>query len=120
MREKKRLGADGEDLATRFLKENGYRVLERNFRYGRGEIDIIAEDAGTIVFVEVKSRSSESFGSPEGAVDSRKQRQLSKLALAYLQKEKLLHRVDCRFDVVAISHQSNSIRLIKDAFPGTY
>jgi putative endonuclease len=120
MKDRQKLGVNGEDLAARFLQENGYTVLERNFRYGRGEIDIIAEDAGTIVFVEVKSRSSESFGSPEGAVDSRKQRQLSKLALAYLQRERLLHKVDCRFDVVAISHQSNSIRLIRNAFPAIY
>ena len=120
MADRKRLGTDGEDLAADFLRENGYEILERNFMYRRGEIDIIADDGGTIVFVEVKTRSSEDFGLPEEAIGRRKQRQLSKLALAYLQKKRLLYRVDCRFDVVAISHQSSSIRLIKDAFPGTY
>ncbi len=120
MKNKRRLGEEGERLAIQFLKENGYKILERNFRFGRGEIDIIAKDRDAIVFVEVKSRSSSNFGGPEQAVDLRKQRQLSRIALAWLQKNRLFHRVNCRFDVVAISFQTDTIQLIKDAFPSTY
>lgn len=113
------MGKKGEELALHFLKSSGYTILERNFRYGRGEIDIVARDVDTIAFVEVKSRSSNEFGAPEEAVGVRKQKQLSRLARAYLQQKRLLYRIDCRFDVVAISFQTNTIRLIKNAFPST-
>ena len=114
------MGKKGEELALRFLKSSGYTILDRNFKYGRGEIDIVAKDADTIAFVEVKSRSSDEFGAPEETVGVRKQRQLSKLARAYLQQKRLFNRADCRFDVVAISFHTNTIRLIKNAFPSTY
>lgn len=100
MRNKRRLGKDGEELAVQFLKDKGYRILEKNYRFGKGEIDIIAKDRDTVIFIEVKSRRSSDFGSPEEAVDFRKQRQLSKLALAWLQKNRLFNRVNCRFDVM--------------------
>ena len=100
MKNRQESGREGEERAVGFLQKKGYEILQRNVRYKRGEIDIIARDGDTVVFVEVKSRSSSGFGVPEEAVDRRKQRQLCRLALLYLQKKGWLHRVDCRFDVI--------------------
>jgi len=120
MKNRQESGREGEERAVGFLQKKGYEILHRNVRYKRGEIDIIARDGDTVVFVEVKSRSSSGFGVPEEAVDRRKQRQLCRLALLYLQKKGWLHRVDCRFDVVAVSLDTHEIHLIKNAFPSAY
>jgi putative endonuclease len=116
-----RTGKLGEELAAAYLEEAGYRILERNYRCPFGEIDIIAQEGDTLVFVEVKSRRSENFGLPQLAVGPEKQRRISKISLYYLQG----HRLDApnvRFDVVAILLRSNnpSIELIKDAFELAY
>ena len=74
---KKELGARGEELAVRYLKNRGYRILERNYRIKLGEIDIIARDRNTLVFVEVKARSSNRFGHPKSAITPQKQRKIS-------------------------------------------
>ena len=95
------LGRAGEEIACRYLAGKGYEIVARGFRMFRGEIDIVARDGGTLVFVEVKTRADVSFGRPEEAVTPGKQRQLRKLAQGYL----VVHPapgVDCRFDVVAI------------------
>jgi putative endonuclease len=110
------VGRRGEELAVEFLRKKGYRVIERNFTFGKGEVDIIALDGKTVVFIEVKSRRSGQFGSPEDAVGQRKQRQLAKLALAYLQRHRLYLKVDCRFDVVAVSFDDRTIKHITNAF----
>ena len=95
------LGDEGERIAARHLKKLGYRILARQTRNKLGEIDLIALDGDTIVFVEVKSRRDERDGSPAEAVDRRKQVKLTQLSLAWLKKKGLLgHR--SRFDVVAI------------------
>jgi len=97
----KDLGRSGEDIAGRYLAGKGYEILARGFRMFRGEIDIIARDGGTLVFVEVKARADESHGRPEESVTPGKQRQLRKIAQGYL----VAHPspgVDCRFDVIAI------------------
>lgn len=97
----KLLGNRGERAACQFLRRQGYQILSRNCRSQWGEIDIIARDGDWIVFVEVKTRSSQNTGHPAEAVHQRKQRQLTKLALAWLKRRRLLnHRA--RFDVVAI------------------
>src|SRR5512147_2803974 len=98
----KLLGRSGEDLAAKRLEKLGYRVLERNYSTKQGEIDLIALDRDTIVFVEVKTRTNDAYGAPELAVDLRKQSRMVKAALGYL-KQKKLHQMSCRFDVVAIS-----------------
>lgn len=111
-------GAFGESLATEYLTECGYRVLERNFSCRTGEIDIIAIQGDTVVFIEVKTRSSERFGLPSEAVSVTKQRRMVKTALYYLQKNRLFDYM-CRFDVIEIivDEENNSrINLIKDAF----
>ena len=113
---KKLLGREGEDLAARFLTKQGYRILERNYRTRSGEIDLIALHDGAVVFVEVKTRTSDAFGAPELAVTSRKQQRMIKAALAYI-KYKKLHQVPCRFDVVAITTAAEKeVELIRNAF----
>ncbi|MDH7516034.1 MAG: YraN family protein [Bacteroidota bacterium] len=111
------LARTSEDLAARHLSSLGYEILERNYRYGRGEIDIVAADGGTIVFVEVKARTSERFGSPETAVTAGKQRQLSRVALGWLVGHERSD-VPCRFDIVAVKWSQGiaSLRVIRNAF----
>jgi len=116
-RERKELGRKGEEKALRFLKKRGYRIIERNYVCKMGEMDIIAKEKDTLVFIEVKTRTSTEFGPPQLAVNSAKQRQLSKVALNYL-KEKQFEDVKARFDVVAIllEQKREEIELIRDAF----
>lgn len=113
---KKLLGQEGEERAARFLTEQGYRILERNYRTKSGEIDLIALHKDEVVFVEVKTRTSDAFGAPELAVDARKQRSMVKAALGYI-KYKKLHQVPCRFDVVTVSASAGrKVELIRNAF----
>jgi putative endonuclease len=116
-REKKDLGRRGEEVAFRFLKKKGYRIIEKNYACKMGEMDIIAKEKDTLVFIEVKTRTSSLFGPPQLAVNFSKQRQLSKVALNYL-KEKHLEEVKARFDVVAIllGQNKEGIELIRNAF----
>ena len=110
-------GKAGEKIAAAFLKQSGYRIVETNYRCPIGEIDIVAREKKEWVFVEVKARKSGFLGYPEQAVDAKKQRKMSKLALWYL-KENKLDDVNARFDVVAIQMLpcGNEVRLIKNAF----
>ncbi len=98
---RKELGARGEEIAVRYLKNRGYRILERNYRIKLGEIDIIAEQGGDLVFIEVKTRSDSLFGSPFDSVTVPKQMQLSKVALEYIGKRGW-HNRPARFDVVGV------------------
>lgn len=100
----------GESLAAKHLKTRGCRILAQNYRARRGEIDLIARDGEFVVFVEVKTRRSLKFGLPQAAVTWQKQRQISKVALAYLQAQNLLD-APCRFDVIAI-HLSPQLELL--------
>jgi putative endonuclease len=95
------LGRSGEDVACRYLQGKRYEILARGFRMFRGEIDIIARDGETLVFVEVKARADESHGRPEESVTPGKQRQIRRIARGYL-LEHPSPGVDCRFDVIAI------------------
>ena len=110
-------GIQGEDAAVEYLEKKGYRILERNFRFDRAEVDIIAEDRDQLVFVEVKARRSRLFGAPEEAVTEAKCKQLWKAAEGYL-TEKDLDGEQCRFDVIAIEYDNDvpTIRHIEDAF----
>jgi putative endonuclease len=96
-----KFGKYGEDLACKLLTEKKFEIVERNYTFGRGEIDIIAYDRGTLVFVEVKSRKNLEFGEPEYGITSSKIKQVQKVAAAYLY-EKNIEEADIRFDVVAI------------------
>jgi putative endonuclease len=110
-------GKSGEDAAARHLEERGFTILERNYRFERGEIDIVAEEGNELVFVEVKSRGSNQFGSPEEAVTEEKQEQIRKVAEGYLFENECHDRI-CRFDVVAVElHDGTAeLRHIRDAF----
>ena len=109
--QKKELGAKGEEIAARYLKSLGYRILERNYRVRYGEIDIVAEQGTDLVFVEVKTRSGTLFGSPFDSVTIPKQRQLSKVALEYISKQDC-HDRSSRFDVVGVELKKvNSVQL---------
>jgi putative endonuclease len=113
---KKTLGREGEDSAAQFLAKKGYKILERNYSTRSGEIDLVALHNGELVFVEVKTRTSDAYGTPELAVNPRKQLRMIKAALGYI-KYKKLHQMPCRFDVVAIIAASeNEVELIQNAF----
>ena len=119
--QEKELGKKGEEVAFRFLKKKGYKIIEKNYVCKMGEMDIIAREKDTLVFIEVKTRTSMAFGPPQLAVNSTKQMQLSKVALYFL-KEKRLEDIKARFDVVAIllRPKGEEIELIKDAFDLKY
>lgn len=111
-----RLGEKGEGLAAGFLRKQGYKIIEQNFKTRIGEIDIIADDHGTLVFAEVKTRESIEFGKPFEAVNYYKKRKIAKVAMLYL---KTLRDIPpCRFDVVSIYYDKGraECELIRDAF----
>ena len=97
------LGKIGEGIAVKYLEEKGFEIIERNYRFGKGEIDIIAKDPadGFLAFTEVKTRQNLEFGEPEYAITKAKQKQIRKIAELYLY-EKEIENIDCRFDVIAI------------------
>jgi putative endonuclease len=111
-------GRHGEELAVQYLKKKKYQILETNFKFGRGEIDIIARDKETLVFIEVKTRKTTAFGFPEEAVTPRKQNQIRAIARGFLYQKKL-KLSPVRFDVIAVclrSPQDYSIHHIENAF----
>ncbi|MDH6354889.1 putative endonuclease [Dysgonomonas sp. PH5-45] len=110
------LGEKGEAAACRFLQNSGHRILHRNWRYGRHEIDIIAENEDYIIFVEVKTRSSTRWGQPEDAVSEGRIKRMVEAADFYLNNNETDKEV--RFDIVAITSGRNGfdINYIEDAF----
>jgi len=116
-----KFGENSENLAAWYLRENGYHIIEQNYRNRMGEIDIIAQDKKTIVFVEVKSRRSIRYGSPKWAVTPKKQRKISMVALYYLKTTKQID-AKARFDVVAITSNRDEpqIEIVKNAFNLAY
>jgi putative endonuclease len=110
------LGRDGENIAAEFLLKKGYRILEKNFRTVFGEIDIIAQDSGIVVFIEVKARTDIFFGYPFEAVNPKKIEKIRKTALCFLKKIK--KAVPARFDVLSIHFENGKAKIehIKDAF----
>ncbi len=119
--EKKALGKRGEEVALRFLRKRGYRIVEKNYVCKMGEMDIIAKEKDTLAFIEVKARTSAQVGPPQLAVNATKQRPLSKVALNFL-KEKKIEDAKARLDVVAIllGQKGEEIELIRDAFDLQY
>ncbi len=111
-----KLGEKGEELAIKLLKKKGYKLIERNYKTPMGEIDIIAKDGETLVFIEVKTRESLNFGQPFEAVTHLKKRKIAKVALSYLKRFK--ETPACRFDVLSIFYENNKpeFKLIRDAF----
>ena len=111
-----KLGEKGEGLAAKFLRNQGYKILEQNYKTRIGEIDIIAMDGEKLVFVEVKTRESLHYGRPFESVTRSKRRKISNVAILYLKRLKIIP--PCRFDVVSIYHDQGrpEFELIKDAF----
>lgn len=118
--ERQEYGETSETAAVRHLKRNGYRIVKRNYRTKAGEIDIIAMDGETIVFVEVKARRTSEYN-PKEAVTRSKQRKISIAALYYLKANRLLN-AKARFDVVAIGSKNapGGIEIVKNAFEIAY
>jgi putative endonuclease len=110
------LGKKGEQLAIDFLIKNEYKILEKNYRYLKAEVDIIAQKDSTLVVVEVKTRSTDYFGDPQDAVNPKKIKRLVS-AIDYYIIDKDLD-VEVRFDIIAIIHQNNKTRIehLEDAF----
>ena len=113
------LGKSGEDLAVRELASRGYAILARRYRTRFGEIDVIARDGPTVVFVEVRRRSAGGYGSAAESVTPAKQRRVARMAVAYLARERLIDRCPVRFDVVAIDDGPTGaprVTVIRSAF----
>jgi putative endonuclease len=108
--QRQELGKHGEDIAVAELERRGYAVLARRYRTRYGEIDIVANDHGTIAFVEVKARATAEFGTAAEAVTVWKQRRLAAMAADYLARNNLMDR-RCRFDVVAIDGVGEEMRV---------
>lgn len=110
------LGKTGESLAVEYLLKEKYQILETNWRYRRAEVDIIALDIDTLVFVEVKTRYTDLWGAPEYAVSSKKEQLLTDAASQYMDLVK--HKWEIRFDIISIIANDNETRIehFKDAF----
>ena len=115
------LGRFGEELALKTIKRLGYKKIVRNYRCSLGEVDLVAEDGDSLVFIEIKTRKGKSLGYAKEAVDARKRRQLSKVALAYMKANRCFE-AKARFDVVAVSLDGaeTKIEVIKNAFEVAY
>jgi putative endonuclease len=115
----KSLGERGENAAAKFLRRKGYHILARHLDLRPGELDLVAADGRTVVFVEVKTRSTVSAGTPAEAIDERKMQRMTQAALAYLKSHGLLNHA-ARFDVVAVIWPSDRatpvIEHIENAF----
>ena len=111
-----KLGREGEAAARQYLEQNGYQVLETNWRHLKYEIDIIAQNGDTIVFIEVKTRSTDEFGEPETFVSPRQQRFLVTAADFYIQEREI--ELNARFDILALlpNNASFIIKHIPEAF----
>lgn len=111
-------GRNAESAACRFLLSQGFRLLTRNFRSRHGEIDLIMDDAGQLVFVEVRYRRGAAFGTGAESVDRRKQSRITACAQHYLQQHPEAAQLPCRFDVVALTgtRENSDIQWIRDAF----
>lgn len=116
MAEHNELGRVGEEIAVQHLRDNGFKILETNWRFGKDEIDIIAEKGNFLVIVEVKTRRSSVFGEPEIFVNAAKQRFLIRATQAYIEKHNV--SLEARFDIVSIILNSSTKRInhLEDAF----
>jgi len=111
------LGILGEQLAKTYLLNKGYQLLEQNWRYGRAEVDLIMEQEGKLIFVEVKTRRSSDHGRPDEFVDWKKEKQYEFASAAYI--ERVNHQQEIRFDIIAIVFENEDlyeINHIEDAF----
>ena len=113
------LGAKGEAAAAKFLRKKGYILIGTNVRTSMGEIDLVAVDGRTVVFVEVKTRESDDKGHPAEAVDQRKQDKLTRLGIAYLRRNNLLENA-ARFDIVAVTWPNGAKKPLIEHFENAF
>ena len=118
MSDRAAIGSEGERAAAEFLEARGYRILERNYRTKLGELDLVAEEGDTLVFIEVKVRLNDRFGGPAAAITSAKQSRIARLAQQYVVSRRLSGR-PCRFDVVLIWGRDPRTRRI-ELLPGAF
>ena len=104
-------GNIGEALACKYLQEKNFKILQKNYKNELGEIDIIAKDKNTLVFVEVKARSSTQFGLPREAINYYKQRKIVAVATLYLKQKKLIDNISVRFDCIEILGDKNDYEI---------
>lgn len=119
MDERKKLGNDGENIAYGYLTDLGYKLVQKNYRIRSGEIDLIMTDQNTLVFIEVRTKSSSFYGSPLETVNYKKQNVIIKTANFFLHSHPKFQDSDCRFDVIGIViNKQNKVEInhIKDAF----
>ena len=109
MTDKIKLGNKGEEIAINFLKEKGFKILDKNWRYKKSEIDIIIYQKNILIFVEVKTRKSDYFSRPEESITPKKINLYQEAAEAYLEQHKLENEV--RFDVISIIHTENKTKI---------
>lgn len=118
-RRRKELGRRGEQIAEGYLQTCGYKILEKNYRCPLGEIDLVAEEKGVLIFVEVRTLSSKNWGLPQMSINFTKQKKIIKTSLYYLSEKNMWNRT-CRFDIVAITlpieNGEQRVELIKGAF----
>ena len=119
--DRQQYGKESESVAAKLLRKKGYKILEQNYRTKIGEIDIIAKDKDTIVFVEVKARKSRYYGHAKWAITLKKQRKVSMVALYYLKATRQTQK-KARFDVVTIHTEKSrsQVEIIKNAFELAY
>mgnify|MGYP001819661610 CR=1 FL=1 len=113
------LGRKGEDVAARFLEARGWRILGRNVRLGRREVDVIATRGQVLAFVEVKSRSGEGYGDPLEAITEKKRQEIARAAAGWLREHAPVHIGTIRFDAIGIRWPRNGplvIRHVQDAW----
>lgn len=118
MSQARELGVSGEEAAVRYLQKKRFDIIRRGFRFHRGEIDIIAYDRETLVFVEVKTRRNLECGLPEESVTPAKQEQIRKIAEAFLALSQI-ENVPCRFDILSLLREADGgfmVNHIRDAF----
>jgi putative endonuclease len=108
---RKAIGSEGEEKAILFLKKQGFKILEKNYRCKIGEIDIIATKNDLISFVEVKTRRSEEFGHPEESVNRRKRKKIINTAKYYLMVNNLYYKKDVRFDILSIIRKKSEFEI---------
>ena len=115
------MGRLGERLARKKIRSLGYKEITRNYRCPLGEVDLIAKDGDTLVFIEIKTRMGKDIALAKASVDRKKRRQISKVALAYMKSNECFD-MKARFDVVTVNLDSNRewIEVIKDAFELSY
>jgi len=104
------LGNEGEIFAAKLLTSHGLKLLEQNVNFRVGELDLVMKDKDSLVFVEVRRRKNDNFGGALGSITVTKQKRLTRAALAYLQRNKLMDKVPCRFDLVAVTDKDGELQ----------